>query len=752
MSLMKILLRNLVCVFFAFWAWIGLGDGQGGMVTVAEALGRMTKSHPRLLVRGLDDFAQINDRASRNELMGYVRKMVLSFADDWLTKPPKRGMHGMRMTGQGEFAESVVSLAMAWRLTGDRKYGEACRTYMLDVCAWPDWNPNHYLDVADMLMGLSVGYDWAYDALSDDERAIIRKAMIEKGFETRNVNGWWKKASNNWPQVCWGAIALTAVAIGAEEPEKALEMLEEMRRSIPPCLAVYAPRGAYPEGPGYWGYGTGRFVYMLAAFDVAFGTTFKLFDKPGFPQTGDFIDAMTGPSGRLWNFSDGHWVRRVRVCDAYLARKTGRRGILAFDLAQLRRAAEQNADCKHISSMMDEYLAFWLLWGDFTPVSELDAGPLDYASGGRNPVVVMRSSRDDNAAYLGLKGGKSCANHGHMDQGSVLWESDGYRWAMDIGPQDYTKLEKAGINLWNVSQTGDRWKIFRMNNQSHNLVTVDGKLFSVTGFCDFVSTSFGPDVATATLDLSPAVSPYASRGGRRCSLDRKTRIGTVEDALEGLRPGAEVRWTLVSEAPFVRIRGNDLVLQNEKGDSLTLRCEAPSSVTWQAVDMSFKPNPWDNRNDGWVLCTFTAKASADGRYRSRVKFIPGTAKDAILSGEDVRLEVVLGKRADDFGPVYNLKWVSQIPEKIAEAHSNGYKRVVFTGNIRKLTWAGVQKLRAAGVKTYLEPGRLEQTLRIAALVGADGIALEKKGHLDAFAERLGAKSVKFDFTPQQGDK
>ena len=719
-----------------------IGFCLGGRANVAEALGRMSKAHPRVFVTGQRDFDALNVRAKAVPEIGYMRKILLDEAEAWLGKPPVRGMAGMRMTGEREFAESAATLAAAYRLTGERRFAEKCRDYMLQVCDWPDWNPKHYLDVADMLLGLGWGYDWTYEVLTDAERAKIRTAIVEKGFETRTVAGWWKKASNNWPQVCWGGICIAAVAIADAEPEKARSMIEEALCSLPPCLKVYAPKGAYPEGPGYWCYGTGRFVLMLAAFESAFGTTFGLFETPGFAQTADFIDAMTGPSGKFWNFSDGAEGRRECVCDGWLARKTGRRGILAFDNRAFRKQYAQRNNPK-FKPKAGEFLPFRMLWADFSPVSDA-AAPLDYASEGGNPVVVMRSSLDENAAYMGLKGGKSCYNHGHMDQGSVLWESDGYRWAIDIGPQNYTKLEQAGVNLWNCGQDGDRWKIYRMNNLSHNLVTVDGLRFCVTGFCNFVSTSFRPDVASATLDLTPAVSPYASRGARRCTLDRRTRVGKVEDGLEGLEPGALVRWALVTPAPYVHVRGRDVVLENLSGKSLTIRCEGPADIVWRLEDMDRPPNPWDNGNGSWTLVSFTVRAGSDGRFKSRVLFIPGGSV-TILKDVDVRLEGVLGRRDDEFERCYSLRYAFPLGNYLDELATNRFHEALFVGNVAKVYASGVRELQRRGVKVYVRARTQEDSLRIAALTGADGASLWRSNGIEKVSAALGARSVKIDF-------
>ena len=572
------------------------------------------------------------------------------------------------------------------------------------------------------------------------------------------MNDGWQKAANNWPQVCWGMIGLTAVAIGAEEPDVAARMVGEILESMDPCLSVYAPHGAYPEGPGYWGYGTGYFLYMVAAFDSAFDTNFGLFDKPGISETGSFVDAMTAPSGDYWNFSDCGLERKVRVCDAYLAKKTGDRGILAFDIGFLRKflTGYANRDIREkvrdVRQCVEGCLPLWLLWGDFGAVDETNAGALDYLSGGQNPVAVMRSSRAANAAYLGLKGGKSCANHGHMDQGSILWESDGYRWAMDIGPQNYTDLEAAGVDLWNAGQDSSRWKVYCLNNLSHNLVTVDGKLFSVTGFCDFVSTSFDGATASATLDLTPAVHPYATRGARRCSLDRATRTGTVEDGLKGLAPGSEVRWAIVTPAPYARVRGNDIILENFAGDCLTLRCESPASVKWQVVDMGFQLNPWDYRHEDLTLVSFTEKVSADGMFKSRVKFIPGEPGDGILAAEDVSLQALTSAEASRVDRTYELQSSAGISAKIAEAEAAGVKSVVLTGNLRRLTTANVRRLRSAGVKVYLDARDRAEAMRYAALFGADGVCIGSEAGLEQDVPKVGARTVRFFFSRTQRRK
>ena len=55
---------------------------------------------------------------------------------------------------------------------------------------------------------------------------------------------------------------------------------------------------------------------------------------------------------------------------------------------------------------------------------------------------MMRSSwTNPKALFLGFKLGSPSVEHGHMDVGSFVFDSDGVRWAMDFGQQEYESLE-----------------------------------------------------------------------------------------------------------------------------------------------------------------------------------------------------------------------------------------------------------------------------------------------------------------------
>ena len=58
---------------------------------------------------------------------------------------------------------------------------------MLQAASFPDWNPQHFLDVGEMTMALAIGYDWLYDSLQPDTRRVVREAIIEKDLMRQRI-------------------------------------------------------------------------------------------------------------------------------------------------------------------------------------------------------------------------------------------------------------------------------------------------------------------------------------------------------------------------------------------------------------------------------------------------------------------------------------------------------------------------------------------------------------------------------------
>jgi len=593
---------------------------------VKARLDKMPATHPRLFVKRADAFEKIRSVIDQKPEWKMLRDWIVQDADGVLKeKPVERVQQGMRMQGQHTVEKRVGLLAAAYRLTGKAEYADRAKKELLAAAAFADWNPSHFLDTAEMTLGVSLGYDWLYDTLDEATRKTLLEAIREKGLKQALAKKYfWTKGNNNWSQVCWGGMVAGALAVRDQEPELALEIIHQAVTSVPYSIKPYAPNGSYPEGPGYWTYGTTYYVYLMDLLRKALDTDFGLYNLPGFAKTGDYINIVTGPSGRFYNYADGGDGRGHQLALWWLALRSGRPDWVKREAADMREAVRLG-DPRKTGLRSVAFPVLLLFWFQEADADVQTAVPLNWASEGHVPLIVMRTSwSDPNAGYLATKGGPAVQNHGHMDSGSFIYESDGVRWAVDLGAQSYYSIEKLGMNLWNSKQDSDRWKIFRLSSASHNVVTIDGQLHVAKGDGKILKFDGAALQPHAVIDLSDVYAGQAQNVTRACAL-LPSRVGVVQDRLTGVKPGAKVRWAMVTYAKSCQAQGNDMVLR-DGAKSLTVRAMAPAGVTWHVTDLAAPQNAWDVANKGASLIAFEVAAPESGALDSRVLLVPGSVQ------------------------------------------------------------------------------------------------------------------------------
>lgn len=546
---------------------------------VKMRLKRMNRKHPRLFV-GREGFAAL-DRVRRFPEGRALAEKVISDAETLLKEPVKtRQMEGRRLLSVSRAVLfRVTTLSAASHLTNRGKFAKRAIREMLAAAEFSDWNPSHFLDVGEMTLALAIGYDWLYDQLTEKERETIAEAIIEKGLKPSfRGKQFWISGTNNWNQVCHAGMAAGALAVYREEPDLAEQVIERAVNNLPKAMkSGYYPNGAYPEGPMYWGYGTDFNVVLLAMFDAAFGQDFGLSALPGFDKTGDFILATCGPTGKLFCYADCTERGSISFATIWLAHKFRRPGWMGPQQQQaLREHCERRP--ARLGGDGNRLLPLALLYLD--PPAETTRQPLSYFSGegAAVPIATFRSGWDPDASYLAIKGGSPSASHGHMDAGSFIFESDQVRWAVDLGMENYTRVEalkdKLNINLWDGAQKGGRWKLFRLGPQSHNILRIGNELQLVDGNAEISDVS----ASGAVMDLTPLYKNSASSVIRSFQL-LPSREVVIEDRLAGIKKGAMVRWQMATPSR-IKIRGNRVILR--QGDK-TLELTA-SDGRWSEVD------------------------------------------------------------------------------------------------------------------------------------------------------------------------
>ncbi|MCD6506225.1 heparinase II/III family protein [Candidatus Poribacteria bacterium] len=527
----------------------------------------LKRDHPRLIITR-DELERVKRAIGENEMARRYFERIKRQADKILSEPPVRYEipDGLRLLGVSRRClNRIYHLATMFRLSGDRRYKERAVRELKAAANFPDWNPRHFLDTAEMTHAFAIGYDWLYDSLSDGERRMIREAIIEKGIDPAlrvyERGGWWAKCNHNWNQVCNGGIAIGALAIADEIPDLADRVLGYALESIKIPMRMFNPDGGWAEGPGYWNYATSYNVYLLAALETALGTDFGLSDMPGFSETGYFCIYMTGPLWKTFNYAD-----------------SGDRAPHASQMFWLARRFDKPVYAWYQHHMASHHVhPLDLLWFDPRSESPSEEGlPLDRWFHNVNVVFLRSRWEDERAIFIGFKGGDNKANHSHLDLGSFVLDADGHRWAVDLGADDYNIPGYFGRQ---------RWSYYRLRTEGHNTITLNGENQDPHAEAPIVDFKSTPDLASAAADLSAAYGDLAEKVLRTVSLVER-RYVLIRDVIKAREP-VEVAWNMHTPAS-VKVEGSKAML-SQNGATLLLEVIEPKDAIVESHEVSIPP-------------------------------------------------------------------------------------------------------------------------------------------------------------------
>lgn len=600
------MMKKTVCLLFAV---VVATAGQALEVNVKPG-------HPRLLCDAAG-FAAL--RSDRGELDRAVKARVFAEADEMLAlKPVERRLSGRRLLDiSRRVVHRLLTLSMAYRLSDDARYLARAKAELAAVCSFSDWNPAHFLDVGEAMFAVGVAYDWLYADLTDAERATIRKALVEKGLKA-NGSSRWMNWENNWNLVCHAGYVTAALAIAEYEPGLAREYVTNAVELMPHAIASYRG-GNFPEGPGYWYYASQYLSIALAALESACGTAFGLDRLDGLSRQTRFLNAVTGPTGLLFAYSDcgtnpDSSPRGFDFASFFFAKRFNDPGSLVeFEIPALRRYcalsvrdAVENDHSRHFP------LALLYLPDEAAVAAARSVvRPVCESIRGENHVASFRERwGDTNAAYVAVKGGGSLYSHAHKDGGNFVFERDGVRWFTDLGCEPYGRLEEAGVDIWNGAMDSDRWKLFRYSTGGHSVVQIDGAEQCGGPGNGVIVGEYPDDATTVTLDLSSLYTNVAAEVTRTVSL--AGRDFSVEDRIR-TRPGARVVWHGIVRAE-VTLEGTRATLRS--GDkTLVLVGSSP----WSVEDVSKPAGPYESENPGVRRLALVRTAPEDGRVGFLVK-------------------------------------------------------------------------------------------------------------------------------------
>jgi len=593
-------------------------------------------NHPRIILLAGEE-KELLKRIAESYDLSKLNILAITLADEMVNlEPVKRRKIGRRLLQVSHaYLKRILFLSYSFRVTNDEKYLRQAEKEMLAASSFSDWNPSHFLDVAEMTTALAIGYDWLYNDLDKNSRQIIKDAIVNKGLLPSMENDqWWLKATNNWNQICNAGMVLGALAVYENEPELATEIIKRAETSIQLPLKEYEPDGAYPEGPGYWGYGTTFNAILFDTIDKIskFSEDFEV--TSAFMNSGEYILNVCGPNG-YFNYSDGSARCSFLPVIFWFADKLDNNSIMWNQRKYLDKLINGQTSM-NFKGIDLSFIPFLIIWGSKLSSFNTEEPLLNSWIGeGVNPIGIHRTSWDKNAIFIGIKGGSPSGNHAHMDIGSFVMDADGVRWAIDLGAHNYYALESKGINIWGVKQNSQRWNVFRYTNLSHNTLTVNNQLQRVDGYGEIIKNSSDENFRYTVVDISTGYKDQLKSVIRGISIvDNKYVM--IRDELVNIDTSGKLRWSMVTPED-IKITDHNSAVIRKGNKSLKFQVMSPINVEVRTYSTD-PPNDFEDKNPGTKMIGFEIDLKPNQKVELIVLLVP--------EGTDIPNEINMDKIND----------------------------------------------------------------------------------------------------------
>ncbi len=408
-----------------------------------------------------------------------------------------------------EVINRMIILGYAWQISGDVKYAERAWAELENVCTYDDWCNSHFLATAEMALAVSIGYDWLFDYLNDEQKALLSETTWKYAIDSAlNDNHWFTWSKNNWNSICYSGIGIACMTFADKNLEMAADFLAMCYKNMPIAFENFTPDGVYAEGPGYCQSGMNSIVYFIASSRNYFGTDYGMSKIAGFKELGYFPVYITTPTG-MFNFGDNKAEQCFTPVLHWYASEYGSPLLSAYQMTDApSEFVADTSDNTERNGSGKEY-ALSSLWynREFSQSdSDFSNEPLFryLESDVGQPLVLMRSAYlDKNAAFAGIKGGYNFINHGDLDIGTFVFDAMGERWAEELGPGSYD-----APNYFLNTPAGGRWKNYCKRAEGQNTLVINPNATLddqyVLAECDFTSCEETSDGGKAVLDMTDA--------------------------------------------------------------------------------------------------------------------------------------------------------------------------------------------------------------------------------------------------------
>jgi hypothetical protein len=474
----------------------------------------------------------------------------------------------------------LARTALAYRITGDPKYLEGARRWMMTLANWdprgttshdvpqPNPGPGREIGVDEaampMLERMSLAWDWMGDKLSTEERARVLAVMNERGNQVLQVlhkQDFLTHPFSNHEGRVLAFLGLAGLSFLGDIPDAQQWLDYVLRCYLTSYPAWGGDEGGWSQGLSYWS----SYVYWLTGFVEALRavTDIDLLRRPFYHNTGYMVTYFKPPYASRGAFGDGGDHGPSEIEHVLIGRLAD-----AFDdpvlkwHAQSMRQAEPDADQ-------------WRQWYIEDVQSVLET-PAQTKRSQPRPPTEMNNSRlqpdigwaamhsalgdSENDVWALFKSSRfGSFSHSHADQNTFQLNAYGHALAIDSGY--YPWYDSPHDNLWTRQTRAHNGILVNGRGQPPHTWAAGGRIesFEHSGLITVVRGEAGsaynlgqqPDVARQWLEYLkepiPPVEPKVSTFERTLAfIASQTRpILVVHDYLKTEAP-ATFDWLLHS--------------------------------------------------------------------------------------------------------------------------------------------------------------------------------------------------------------
>ncbi len=570
------------------------------MIAADYAASASNGKHPRIQATAAD-FARIKEMSKTNPHMQVWYNYIINAADG-LTSDSSPLIYELRdgvrlLYVSRDALKYMYTLGMAYQLTGDQKYADRAWIDLEAVSRFPDWHPEHDIDLGEMCAAVAIGYDWMYDALTPEQRKIIEEGIYQNGFYDavmayQSPNGRLSTAAKvhtNHNIVVNGGIAMAGLAFMDIYPNICSYIVSGAVKGADWMLWRFAPSGAWYEGPGYWEYAMQYTSKMLSSLDSSLGTTYLLDRTQGLSTSSQYVLHMQSEQG-IFNYGDASPISVYVPEMFWLSNKYN--DILSTTVP-LTLSGGKYSDAE------DYALALLFYDPDKYSDSILESLPLQAYYEGEEVLTFRDKWSSEETTMAGIQGGETSRSngrinyHSQLDAGSFIFDSMGVRWAKELGMSPYDLPEASDF-----SEYGTHWDLYRARAESHNTVIInptDDPDHASISKADVLRFEAKPRGGIAVVDMSDVLRDNASAAKRGMWLTDERRSLVIRDEITLKKANSDVYWFMNTDAD-VELTENGAILR-QHGREMLLTFVASTNAEISAGDSVPLPTSPVVKND-----------------------------------------------------------------------------------------------------------------------------------------------------------